>query len=250
MVRFISCPHLLMAIAALAALMALAGCSSSDDETATLPVSTSVAPTQQVPDTMSATSEAGPKPRSTGEYDGISFIISDGSEATFTVKEQLVRSPLPNDAVMRTTALSGEIHLDGRPSVISIDLQKLSSDQEFRDSYVKNRMFSDHPTATFTVPDVGLIPEGLAAGEEVMTQATGSLDIRGSTFDLGFDIEARDDGDTMFILGRTTFTWDQLNIPPPTARSVASVEDEVRVEILLLVAPDANELLVAPGANK
>ena len=48
------------------------------------------------------------------------------------MEEQLVRLPLPNDAVMRTTALSGEVQLDGRPSVIEIDLQQLSSDQEFR----------------------------------------------------------------------------------------------------------------------
>jgi lysophospholipid acyltransferase (LPLAT)-like uncharacterized protein len=41
----------------------------------------------------------------------------------------------------------------------------------------------------------------------------------------------------MFILGRTTFTWDQLEVPRPQAQSVVSIEDEVRVEILLAVVP-------------
>ena len=144
---------------------------------------------------------------------------------------------MPNDAVLRTTALSGEVHLDGRPSVIQIDLQTLSSDQRFRDQYVRTRMFGEYPTAIFTLSDIDHMPDGLALGEEVMTQVTGSLEIRGNTFPIGFEIEARDDGDTMFILGRTTFTWDQLDIPPPSARSVASIEDEVRVEILLAVVP-------------
>ena len=71
----------------------------------------------------------GTRPSAADHYQGITFVVSEGSEPTFTVEEQLVRLPLPNDAVMRTTALSGEVQLDGRPSVIEIDLQQLSSDQ-------------------------------------------------------------------------------------------------------------------------
>ena len=185
----------------------------------------------------SPTPEAEVSMRKMGEYEGITFVVSDGSEATFTVEEQLVRLPLPNDAVLRTTALSGEVHLDGRESVIQIDLHTMSSDQEFRDRYVRTRMFGGHQFATFTVPDVGPLPEGLDSGGQVTTQVSGSLDIRGITVPMEFDIEARDDGSELFILGRATFTWQQLDIPPPTAPTVASVEDEVRVEVLLAVVP-------------
>ena len=69
--------------------------------------------------------------------DGVTFTVGEGSEATFTVEEKFARVTLPNDAVMRTTALSGEMHLDGRPSVIEIDLHRLSSDQSRRDGYVR-----------------------------------------------------------------------------------------------------------------
>ena len=113
----------------------------------------------------------------------------------------------------------------------------MSSDQEFRDRYVRTRMFGGHQFATFTVPDVGPLPEGLDSGGQVTTQVSGSLDIRGVTVPMEFDIEARDDGSELFILGRATFTWQQLDIPPPTAPTVASVEDEVRVEVLLAVVP-------------
>ena len=203
----------------------------------TSPPSTS-APTSPSPTAMpSPTPGSSGAPRSVGEYDGVSFVVSAGSEATFTVEEQLASLPLPNDAVLRTSALSGEIHLDGRPSVVHIDLQDLSSDQTFRDRYVRGRMFGEYPVAVFTVPDIGPIPDGLALGEEVTASVDGSLEIHGGSFPFSFEIEARDDGDELFILGRATFTWDQLEIPRPTAQSVVSIEDEVRVEILLAVAP-------------
>ena len=168
--------------------------------------------------------------------DGRCWVIGEGSEATFTVRERLVRLSLPNDAVVRTSRLSGEINLE-RPSVIDINLHSLSSDQSFRDRYIRNRMFPNSPVATFTVNDLGQVPEGFFTGDEVMGQVTGTLTIRGVEVPLVFDLEVRDDGDVLNILGKTTFTWEQLQIPVPTARSVLWVEDEVKVQILVLARP-------------
>ena len=166
--------------------------------------------------------------------------MGEGSEATFTVEEQLARLPAPIDAVMRTTALSGEVHLDGRPSTIEIDLQSLSSDQQYRDRYVRTQMFGSHRSATFTAGDVGALPEEFTRGEVATGSGTGQLEIRGITVPLALEIEARDDGDVINIIGRTTFTWDEFQIPVPRARSVVSIEDDVRVEILLVVRPQAS----------
>ena len=163
--------------------------------------------------------------------------MSEGSEATFTVREQLARLPLPNDAVVRTSAISGEVHLDGRPSVIEIDLHQLHSDQALRDRYIRGRMFPDDPIAVVTVDDVGPLPEGFAEGEAVTARMPARLNIRGIEVPLTFDLEARDDGDVIFILGRTSFTWADLGMTAPTARIVVRIEDEVNVEVLLAVRP-------------
>ena len=201
-------------------------------------------PTEPAPEPTEAATPTEPAPedqdgpREIGEYEGVTFIVSEGSEATFTVEEQLTRLPLPNDAVMRTTALSGEVHLDGRPSELQIDLHQLSSDQVWRDRYVRERMFPTSPIATFTVAGDQQAPEGLARGEEVTAQVAGSLEIRDVTVPLVFDVEARDDGKALFLVGRTVFTWDQLDISPPTASVVTSIEDEVRVEVLLALVPN------------
>ena len=185
-------------------------------------------PTSALPETAAE--------RTVGEVEGVTFLVGMGSEATFTVREKLANLPLPNDAVMRTTALSGEVHFDGRPSVITIDLHQLGSDQERRDRYVRERMFPNDPIATFTLPAAGPLPKEFTDGETATGQVTGQLGIRGFQAPVAFEIEARDDGDVLYILGRTTFTWEDLGLTAPNL-SFVQVEDEVHVEILIAARP-------------
>ena len=138
---------------------------------------------------------------------------------------------------MRTTSLRGEVRLDGSPSVFTINLHQLSSDSNFRDGYVRNTMFPDDKFATFAVEDIGSASEDFARGETIATAVGGVLTIKGEDIPLIFEVEARDDGDVVFILGKTTFTWDQLKLRKPRARLVVSLEDEVKVEVLLATRP-------------
>ena len=172
-----------------------------------------------------------------GQVENVVFVIGEGSEATFTVNEKLARLELPNDAVMRTGDLSGNVYLDGQTSVIEINLHSLTSDQSRRDGYVRDRMFPNDPVATFTVPDLGSLPEPIAVGEPITRQVEGQLSIRGITKPITFEVEARLDPEALFILGRTSFTWDELEIPPPNIPSRIQVKDEVRVEVLLSAVP-------------
>ena len=99
--------------------------------------------------------------RKAGENEGITFLVTQGSKATFTVLEKLAMLPLSSHAVMRTNALSGQIHLNGRPSVVEIDLHQLSSDQSRRDQFMRGGVFKDHPTAVFTIEDGGALARRL-----------------------------------------------------------------------------------------
>ncbi|MCH8206496.1 MAG: YceI family protein [Chloroflexi bacterium] len=171
--------------------------------------------------------------------DGGTYVVGEGSQATFTVREQLARLPLPNDAVVRTTSLAGEVDLDGGQSVVRIDLHTLSSDQAFRDGYIRRAMFPTSPIATVTVDALGSLPQSFFAGETLTRRVDGVLSIRGVEVPLTFEIEARHDGSVLYVLARTTFTWEQLQMPAPTAGPVVSVDDEVKVEILLQTFPQA-----------
>ena len=245
-------------LAILAALAAACGGSTAPVETPTsMPASeegagasATATPTAEQPDQRLAGEEEvsaaatvtpaveQPDERLAGEVEGIVFVVGGESEATFTVEEQLARLAVPNDAVMRTNALSGEVRLDGGEFAVEIDLTTLTSDQGFRDRYVRTRMFGSDPRAVFAVPDAGELPAGFGDGETVTTSVTGTLTLLGKEFPLSFDIEARDDGHTVFVLGRTQFTWEELEVPVPQVQSVVWIADEVRVEVLLALEPN------------
>ena len=209
-----------------------------------VPASTPTAEAQPTPTARPTDTPVPPEPtqapvgtgRGTGQVEGVTFIIGEGSKATFTVEEKLARLPLPNDAVVSTNGLTGEVHFDGRPSVIEIDLHQLQSDQPRRDQYIRERMFPNHPIAVFTLDDAGQLPDGFTEGEEVTTPITGQLEIRGVQAPVSFDVEARDDGDAIYILGRTSFVWEEFGMTAPNLGFVV-VTDEVSVEVLLAVTP-------------
>ena len=149
-----------------------------------------------------------------------------------------MRLPLPYDAVLRTTALSGEVYLDGRPSTVEIDLHRLTSDQSFRDRYVRREMFPRDPIATYSLGDLRPLPNGFTEGKEVKTQVAGVLFIRDGEVPITFDVEVRDDGDVLYVLGRTDFTWTDIGISAPQQRSaVVWVDEKVHVEVLLALVP-------------
>ena len=120
---------------------------------------------------------------------------------------------------------------------MSVDLLTLSSDQTFRDRYIRDRMFRDSPVAIFTVNDLAELPPEFFSGETFASQVTGVLNVNGVDLPLTFDLEIRNDGDVLNVLGRTSFTWDQLQIPVPNIRNIVSVEDEVSVQLLLVAKP-------------
>lgn len=204
-------------------------------EPAAAPASETVAPEPTLPSVAAELAvQEMPAP---GQVENVVFVIGEGSEATFTVNEKLARLELPNDAVMRTGDLSGNVYLDGQASVIEINLHSLTSDQSRRDGYVRDRMFPNNPVAIFTVPELGPLPEPIAVGESITRQVEGQLSIRGITKPVTFEVEARLDPEALFILGRTSFTWDELEIPPPNIPGRIQVKDEVSVEVLLSAVP-------------
>ena len=95
-----------------------------------------------------------------------SFLVGEGSQITFTVEEELNRTPVRFDAVISGTGLTGFANLDGSPSVITLDLHSLESDQSFRDRFIRERMFPNTPTATVTFEQLPDLPQGFLDGEE------------------------------------------------------------------------------------
>ena len=172
--------------------------------------------------------------RTVPDGEPLTFLIGEGSKITFTVEEELGKAPVRFDAVISSTSLSGVANLDGRPSVIHLDLHSLESDQQYRDRYIQSSMFPDTRTATLSVERLPELPQSFFDGEETEGTLSGSLQIGATITPIKFNVVARHDGHVINVLGSTTFTWDQLGLSKPTARSVVYLGDEVRMQVLVV----------------
>ena len=190
-----------------------------------------------LPAAGAAAASPPPAARAPGRYAGVTFVIGQGSKATFTVSETLARMTVPNNAVVSTSAIAGELHLDGRPSTIKLDLWRLSSDQPSRDRFIRTTMFPNDQLATFVVTDTRSVPDGTPLSSGLNAPITGVLTLRGRSMPLTFTLEGRDDGDAIYVLGRTKLTWKEIGVEPPASTAVVQVSDEVNVEVLLAARP-------------
>ena len=204
--------------------------------TATEPPPTeSAEPTPLPEDTPVPTATPVPAPTTAAPVvEPQSFVVGEGSQITFTVEEELARAPIRFDAVISSTSLNGIANLDGTPSEVTLDLHSLQSDQSFRDRYIRDRMFPGTRNATVTVEQLPELPQSFLDGEETSGSLAGSLRIGDRETPLTFDVVARHDGDVINVLGRTTFTWDQLGIATPVAGPVVYLADEVQVQVLIV----------------
>ena len=221
---------------------ATAETTEAEDPTAIPIATTTPQPTEASEPTPEPTSTATRVPTEAPEeespsQDGIgpdSFIVGEGSEITFMVEEELNWAPVKFDAVISSKDLSGYANLDGSPSVITLNLHSLESDQNFRDRYIRQRMFPGTPMATVTVEGLPDLPQSFFDGEETTGTLEGSLQIGDTVTPLTFDVIARHDGTIINVLGKTTFTWDELGLAPPVAGPIVYLADEVRVQVLIV----------------
>jgi hypothetical protein len=98
-------------------------------------------------------------------------------------------------------------------------------------------MFPQDRSATFILADATPLPDGFTDGDAVTFTDSGLLEIRGLSVPLEIMIEARDDGDELFILARTTFEWSDIRMNAPSSRGTLSVDDEIRVGVLVNARP-------------
>jgi len=162
--------------------------------------------------------------------------VAAGSKARFTVGEKLARLPLPNDAVVETTALTGTLRREG-PSVVELDLQRLRSDSGNRDRYMRGTMFRLTPKATFTIPKTPEASEGLAGGTSAAGSVEGVLAIGARETAMALTGEARYDAGKLYLLARGSFTWEQLGIRAPNVAGIVEVQDTVHFEVLVVAEP-------------
>ena len=185
-----------------------------------------------------ATQEPPAKP--SGDSSGaVAVEIAEGSQARYLVGEQLARLPLPNDAVGETSEVSGSLAFDADGGVIAeesqivVNLASLVSDSSRRDGYVRDRSLQTdrYPDATFAVKETPGLPWPLPAQGEASFQIVGDMMVHGVTKPLTWEATARFEPGEVAGQAKTSFTFQDFEIPIPQVRVVLSVEETIRLEL-------------------
>ncbi|CAN5848278.1 hypothetical protein BH23ACT12_BH23ACT12_24280 [soil metagenome] len=172
------------------------------------------------------------------------WIIREGSETGYRVKEKLARLPAATDAVGRTTKLSGGFRVageDGRYSIsaidVEVDLTDLTSDSPRRDEALRERgLETDRfPTANFFSPGPMELPSDLRIGEPIEFLLDGALTIHGVTRQVSIPVRAQLRSDTLEVVGSLIMHMADFGIEPPSVANIVSVEPTGEMEFRLLL---------------
>lgn len=154
------------------------------------------------------------------------------------VRELLVDLPAPSDAVLTTTALSGQVLLgpDGafaEGTRITVDVRTLQSDRSQRDQFIKRSTLetSRFPTATFVPKRAEGLPAPLPESGEWNIRLIGDMTVHGVTKEITWSATVkRSEGD---VTGKATtnFRFGDFGMERPSVFTVLSIVDDIRLEI-------------------
>lgn len=174
-------------------------------------------------------------------------IVPTGNEARYRVREQLLGANLPNDAVGKTSAVTGSIlaYPDGRivkdSSRIVIDVRTLKSDKDRRDGFLQRRTLETekYPTVELVPTSIrgfnGVLPASGAATFELL----GDLTVHGVTRPTVWQVTARADGQDVAGTASTAFTFKDIQLDQPKVPVVLSVADTIKLEYDFRVVREA-----------
>ena len=179
--------------------------------------------------------------------EGATVSITDAA-ARYSITEQLARLSGPIDAVGETPDVEGAVvfdadgNVDSRLSVITVGLAGLTSDEDRRDNYVRNRVFNtdSYPNATLAVTGTPGLEWPLPTSGSATFQITGDFTVRDVTSPTTWEVEATFDGDSITGKAKTVVTFDEVQLAKPSLAFIISVEDEIRLELDIEATASSN----------
>jgi polyisoprenoid-binding protein YceI len=218
-------------IALLLAALVTAGCGSNSPDTGG--ANPPAAQATQQGTTQQGSTQPATQPPTTPTGTRYVAVTAD-SVAAYAVGETFLGKDLNTTAVGKTSALTGELVLDGgviQPSVVQVDVRTLKSDEARRDNQVRKALdTTNHPYATFHITGAEGNPV-LTEGAEVALKLQGTMTIKGTEKPLVFDAKAKLAGDTLTLTATTTFNMTEFGVRPPSIAGFVSVKDEVRLDV-------------------
>ena len=172
--------------------------------------------------------------------DGTWRVSDDGSSYVgYRVREQLTFLDSPNEAVGRSSAVTGTMEIAGdRVEAVRIeaDLTRLTSDESRRDNAIRQRGLESerYPTATLELAEPLQLATPPAQGQEVRGQGKGRLTVHGVTREVDLDLQGVWSGSTIQVAGQLPVKMTDYQIEPPRFGPVVSIEDSLAVDLKLV----------------
>lgn len=191
-------------------------------------------------------SAAASSPMAGSSVEGLHLVVApSGNEARYRIREQLVRMDLPNDAIGRTSEVSGGIGVgaDGRiiagESKFVINVRTLTSDRDMRDGFVRRRVLEtdQYPTVEFVPTGLRGLPKTLPTSGAHTFDVIGNLTVRGVTKPTTWRVTAESKNGKVTGSASTLFTFSDFNIDQPRVPVVLSVQDTIRLEYDFTLVP-------------
>jgi len=172
--------------------------------------------------------------------DGTWRVSDDGrSFVGYRVKEQLTFLGSPNEAVGRSSAVTGTMEVAGDTVEhvrIEADLTQLTSDEGRRDNAIRQRGLESeqYPTATLELAEPIQLASTPVQGQVIRGQGTGRLTVHGVTREVDLDLTGRWSGSTIQVVGQLPVKMTDYQIEPPRFGPVVSIEDSLAVDFNLV----------------
>lgn len=173
------------------------------------------------------------------DLDGDWRVVAADSFVGYRVRERLTDLPAPNDAVGRTSAVEGSLHIAGLvvDNVdVTADLRELKSDEDRRDRRLRRSGLESNkfPNARFVLSSPISFETRPEAGRDVETTAAGKLTLHGATRDVNVPLKARWSPDRIEVVGSLIIVMADYAIIPPKFGPVLSIEDKGTMEFQLV----------------
>jgi len=167
------------------------------------------------------------------------FVVAPtGNEGRYRVRETLFGHDFPNDAIGKTTDITGGLFVDPATgkiapegSMITINVATMKSDQPRRDKVIRTQAIE-----TDKFPTVTIVPKtfiGLTAKPGSAPQTfdfIGDLTVHGTTRAIKWNVTARAEGEDILGTANTAFTFADFNFEKPKSAMALSVEDTIKLE--------------------
>lgn len=166
--------------------------------------------------------------------------VTGGTEARFLIDEVLMGQD--KTVVGVTSLVEGELTVDPSDAAsvqvgeIRIDARDLTTDDDRRTNRLRNDILKSSQDAyryiTFRPTNIDGLPAAAAPGDAFAFQVTGDLTIIDTTLPVTFDMTVTAvDGSTVQGAGSAVIRYADFGINIPRVPMVASVEDDVTLEI-------------------